>query len=217
VNCVICGIRKPRRQCPGVNGAICSLCCGTGREETIDCPIGCEYLKEAHRHEKPPVFDPATLPNQDVRVPEGFLEQHQWLLVLLGSAVVDGALATPGTTDYDLREALGSLIRTFRGQDSGLVIESKPVNLAAANILESVRSRIADIRRRIAEAEATSTLDDSTILAILVFLQRLEYANNNGRRHSRAFFDFLMRFHVPAPESPQETETLEPEPQGAIL
>jgi hypothetical protein len=215
VNCVICGIRKAKRQCPGVNGAICSICCGTEREQSVDCPITCDYLREAHRHEKPPVLDPAALPNQDVRVPESFLEAHEWLLVLTGSAIVDGALRTPGTTDYDIREAIESLIQTYRGLESGLIIESRPVNLYAANIQESVQSRVSDIRHRIAEADATSKLEDSTILGVLIFLQRLEYANNNGRKRSRAFFDFLTQFHVQAPMA--GAETLEPEPQRVIL
>jgi hypothetical protein len=199
-----------------VNGAICSICCGTEREQSVDCPITCEYLKEAHRHEKPPVLDPATLPNQDVRVPESFLEAHEWLLVLTGSAIVDGALRTPGTTDYDIREALESLIQTYRGLESGLIIGSKPVNLYAANIQESVESRVADIRKRVGEADATSRLEDSTVLGVLIFLQRLEYANNNGRKRSRAFLDFLTQFHVQAPMA-AAAETLEPEPQRVIL
>lgn len=215
MNCVICGIRKPKRHCPGVNGDICSICCGTEREQSIDCPIGCEYLKEAHRHEKPPVLDPASLPNQDVRVPESFLEQHEWLLVLAGSSICDGALRGTGTTDYDIREALASLIQTWRGLESGLIIESKPINLFAANIQAAVQARIAGIRQRLSTGDAPATLDDSTILGILVFLQRLEYANNNGRKRSRAFFDFLMQFHVESPLS--DEESVEPEPRLVIL
>ena len=34
---------------------ICTACCGTGREETIDCAISCQYLADAHQHEKKPV------------------------------------------------------------------------------------------------------------------------------------------------------------------
>jgi hypothetical protein len=215
VNCVICGIRKPKRQCPGVNGAICSICCGTEREQSVDCPITCDYLKEAHRHEKPPALDPASLPNQDIRVPESFLEAHEWLLVLTGSAIVDGALRSPGTTDYDIREALENLIQTYRGLESGLIIESKPVNLYAANIQEAVQARVADLRKRIGDADSGSRLEDSTVLGVLIFLQRLEYANNNGRKRSRAFFDFLMQFHVPAPMA--GAGPLEPEPQRVIL
>ena len=49
--CAICGVRKARRFCPGVRGNICTLCCGTEREVTVDCPLDCEYLQEAHRQD----------------------------------------------------------------------------------------------------------------------------------------------------------------------
>jgi hypothetical protein len=224
VNCAICGTRKPKRHCPGLNADICSICCGTEREQSVDCPIGCDYLREAHRHEKPPALDPSTLPNQDIRVPESFLQEHEWLLVLIGSSIADGAQITPGTTDYDIREGMETLIRTYRGLESGLIVEDRPSNLFASNIFGAVQERISDLRKRIAEADATSKLEDSTILAILVFLQRLEYSNNNGRKRSRAFFDFLMQFHVPAPGLSQgmegesiEAESLEPEAPRVIL
>jgi hypothetical protein len=40
--------------------------------------------------------------------------------------------------------------------------------------------------------------------------------NNNGRKRSRAFLDFLMQFHVPAPEL-SEADSLEPEAARVIL
>ena len=204
MNCAICGIRKPKRQCPGVNGAICALCCGTERERTIDCPIACVHLKEGHRHEKPPGLDPATLPNGDIRIPDSFLQEHEWLLVLTGSAVADGALQAAGTTDYDIREALASLIAVYGGPPGLLTAEVQAENAFAENMKQAVQSRVTEMRQRMADAGAKAELDDSTIVGALVFLQRLEYANNNGRKYSRAFFDFLMQFHVPARDLAEE-------------
>ena len=51
--CKICGRRRARRYCPAVHGEICTICCGTEREVSLLCPLDCEYLQEAHRHEKP--------------------------------------------------------------------------------------------------------------------------------------------------------------------
>jgi hypothetical protein len=217
VNCVICGIRKAKRECPGVQGQICAICCGREREESIDCPLDCEYLREAHKHERIAPLDPATLPNQDVRVPEEFVREHEWLLVLLSSAVADGALHAPGTTDYDIRTGLESLIATYRSLQSGILYETKPANLFAANIQDAVRTRVAEIRTRMESAppEALVTappmgLPDTTVLAMLVFLQRLEYSNNNGRKRSRAFLDFLLQFHVPGLDAEETVEPREP-------
>jgi len=38
------------------------------------------------------------------------------------------------------------------------------------------------------------TMRDTDVLGALVFLQRLELQNNNGRRRGRAYFDFLRTY-----------------------
>jgi hypothetical protein len=217
VNCAICEVRKPKRFCPGVNGEICTICCGTEREQSIDCPLECDYLREAHRHENPPELDPASLPNQDIRVTEAFLEENEPILVLLASAVMEAAVETTSSiTDFDIRAALESLIRTYRTLQSGLYYEALPANPYAAAIHRSVQERVADLRKRETEAtRSATTIRDSVVLGLLVFLQRLEYANNNGRKRSRAFLDLLARFYVPL-EAP-EAAALEPSGPRIIL
>jgi hypothetical protein len=217
VNCTICHTRKPRRFCLGVNSEICSVCCGTEREQSIDCPLECEYLREAHRHESVPEVGPATLPNQEIRVTEEFLERNQALVLLLSSAVASSAMETKAAvTDFDIREALESLIRAWRALDSGLYYEGLPPNPYAAAIHEAVQARVADLRKRETEATGSlTTIRDSTVLTVLVFLQRLEYSNNNGRKRSRAFLDFLSRFNVPL--APDDLTGLEPDAPLVIL
>jgi hypothetical protein len=217
VNCAICEIRKPKRFCPGVNGEICTICCGTEREQSIDCPLECDYLREAHRHEKPPELDPASLPNQDVRVSEAFLEENEAFVILLASAVTEGAMeTTPAITDFDIREALESLILTYRTLQSGIYYEALPPNPYAAAIHQSVQARVADLRKRETEATGSATtIRDAVVLGSLVFLQRLEYSNNNGRKRSRAFLDFLTTFFVPL--EPAAETPLEPDAPRVIL
>ena len=217
MNCAICHTRKPRRFCLGVNGEICSVCCGIEREQSIDCPLECEYLREAHRHESVPEVDPSTLPNRDIRVTEEFLERNQALVLLLSSAVVSGAREIgAAVTDFDIREALESLIGVYRALDAGLYYEGLPPNPYAAAIHEAVQARVADLRKRETEATGSATeIRDSMILMVLVFLQRLEYSNNNGRKHSRAFLDFLNQFYFPMP--PVGEITPEPDEPRIIL
>src|ERR1700684_708001 len=97
--CAICQTRRPRRFCPGVRGDICTLCCGTEREVTVNCPLDCEYLREAHKHEKPIPVDPATLPNRDVPVSEPFLQENQEFLIFLAVSLARAALRTPQIAD----------------------------------------------------------------------------------------------------------------------
>jgi hypothetical protein len=215
MSCVICGIRKPRRYCLGVHGDICSICCGTAREQTIDCPLECTYLQEAHEHEKKPDLDSTTLPNRDIEVTEDFLRANEILMAFLAISVFEGALQTPGATDWDVREALESLIKTYRTLKAGLYYETPSANVFAAAIAASVQTKLTEIKRREIEASGVTTIRDAAILGILVFMQRLEYTHNNGRRRSRAFLDFLRGFCVPAVES--GAEALQPDEPRIIL
>jgi hypothetical protein len=206
MSCAICQTRRPRRFCPGVRGDICSLCCGTEREVTVDCPFDCEFLREARRHEKPDA-DPALAPNQDVRLTEKFIQDHQALLTFLGRTIVDAGLSTPGVVDFDIREALDSLVRTYRTLQSGVLYESLPANPLAAAVHQGVQAALADYRRGEAQQLGISRTRDADVLGILVFLQRVEYDHNNSRRRGRAFLDAMSTYSrelepVPPSESP---------------
>jgi hypothetical protein len=213
VNCVICKIRKPRRHCPGVHGDICTICCGTEREQSIDCPLECTYLQDAHEHERPPELDAAAIPNRDIEITEDFLRANEVLMAFLAISVFEAVMKIPSAGDGDVREALEALIRTYRTLQTGLYYETLPTNVFAAGIAEYVRTKIAEIQRKETESTGVTTIRDATILGVLVFLQRLEYSHNNGRKRSRAFLDFLRGFYIPS----QEPEAMEPNAPLIIL
>ena len=142
MNCAICETRRPRRYCPGVRGEICSLCCGTAREVTVDCPLDCTYLRESRSHERPPEPDPAKLPNPDVKITEKFLAQNTRLFTFLCMAILKHALGAPGVVDNDVREALEALVRTYRTLESGLIYETRPANLLAAGLQQRLRDEL---------------------------------------------------------------------------
>ena len=81
VLCKICGKRRARRYCPAVQGDICSICCGTEREVSLSCPLECEYLQDAHQHEKPVPITEEQISYPDIKVTEEFLRDHEELLV----------------------------------------------------------------------------------------------------------------------------------------
>src|SRR5689334_20598294 len=158
--CVICETRKARRYCPGVRGDICTICCGTEREMTVNCPLECEYLQEARIREKPPVLNADDFPNRDIRVGDEFLRKHEPLLMVLAATIVRSALEYDGTIDYDVRDALDALIRTYRTLQSGLVYESRPANPMAANIYARVQDAVEDLRRRVQEHTGMNSIRD---------------------------------------------------------
>ena len=192
--CAICQTRRPRRFCPGVRGDICSICCGTEREVTVDCPFDCEFLREARRHDKPVPLDPSQLPNQDIRVSEKFVEEHQPLLAFIGSTLTSAAMDVQAI-DFDVREALDSLIRTYRTLQSGVYYETLPSNPLAAAVHQRVQAALADYRREETRQLGVTRTRDADILGLLVFLQTIEFEYNNGRRRGRAFLDALVTFY----------------------
>jgi len=206
MKCKICDTRKPRRYCPGVAGDICSICCGDEREVTVDCPLDCQYLAESRLHEKPPAVNPEELPNKDIRVSEEFLREHEPLLIFLGAKLLEGALAAPAV-DSDVRDALDSLIRTYRTLESGLYYETKPNNLIAAGLHQRIQEAVQQLRKELSEKGATS-IRDAEILGMLVFLERVALHQNNGRPKGRAFIDYLRAYFPPGEQRPADTPSL---------
>lgn len=191
--CAICKIRRPRRYCPAVRGEICTVCCGTEREVTITCPFDCLYLQESRLHEK--TADILELPNADIRVTEEMIVENEPLLISLAGAIFRGAMATPGVVDYDVREAVDALVRTYRTLQSGIYFETRPTNPLAAAIFDAVQLTANNFRETERRDIGLARTRDADILAILVFLQNLEYTTNNGRKRGRAFLDSLRGIH----------------------
>lgn len=197
IPCQICQKRRARRHCPGVRGEICAVCCGTERENTIDCPLDCEHLQEARRHEQPAPID--EIPNADIRVNEEFLREHESLLLWLSMALAQ-AMEKQRAVDSDAIEALEAIIKTYRTRESGLIYESRPQNPYAAAIVEALHASIKDLGERIAKETGMHSLRDTEVLGMLVFLHRAGLSHNNGRRRCRAFFGFLQKL-LPAQNS----------------
>jgi hypothetical protein len=187
--CAICKTRREKRHCPGVSGEICTLCCGTQREESIDCPLDCEYLQLAHVHENLSK-DPAGIPNRDFPIPRDFLEKNAQLVTVIQHAILRVALER-NAVDFDIREALDGLVRTYQTLGSGLFYESRPANSIAAAIFDGVQQRIEEIRKLETE-RGMHKLRDGEFLTVFVFLQQLEYVLNNQRKRGRSFMANLV-------------------------
>ena len=210
--CAICNTRRPRRYCPGVSGDICPVCCGTERENTVNCPLDCPYLREARLRERDPEVDAREFPNQDIRVDEQFLQRNEPLLLFVAGGLAKGALEQEHhAIDLDVRDALASLVSTYRALQSGLYYNTMPDNPIAARIQRAVQARLAEVQEFL--KQSNTVLRDSDVLGVLAFLQRMEIQKNNRRRKSRAFIDFLREF-LP-PEAPAKPEA--PAPSSLIL
>jgi hypothetical protein len=189
------------------------LCCGTEREVTVDCPLDCEYLQEARKHEK--LADPGELPNRelpnrDIQVTEKLLRANEDLLAFLSATILRTALETPGVIDTDVREAFEALIRTYRTLQSGVYYESLPANPLAARLYTVLQEALAEYRKAEHQQLGMTRTRDADVLGLLVFLQHFEFDQNNGRRRGRAFLDALRRFYSPEPEGPPASSLILP-------
>jgi len=184
-------VRKPRRYCPGVSGDICSICCGTERENTVRCPFDCVYLREARLHERTGEgFDINNPPHPDIRIRDEFLAEKAEQIDVIASILARAALMEPGAVDNDVRDALEALVRTYRTLQSGLYYDTRPENATAARVCDNFQTGIEAFRRE-AQQEGASAPTDSEMLTMIAFLQRVEMDRNNGRGLGRAFLDFL--------------------------
>lgn len=150
-------------------------------------------------HDKHAPLTEKDIPNLDIELKESFIQDHEHEVMALSLALVR-AMEQEKAVDSDAREAIESLVRTYRTLQSGLIYETRPQNPYAAGIQERLMNAIEELRKSIAEEAGMQMLRDTDVLATLVFLQRLEIQHSNGRRRGRAFFDFLRTyFPEPAP------------------
>jgi hypothetical protein len=203
-NCKLCETRKPRRFCPAVNGDICSQCCGSEREVTVDCPLDCEHLMEARKHEKLATLAADQIPHPDVRVTESFIDSHNGLVVLVARALLTATFDTPGAVDTDVREGVDALIRTYKTAASGLIYETHPANPYADAIRQRLDQALEQVKEHLRQQAGMHVVRPSDVLAVLVFLARLERQRHNGRRRGRAFLSSLLS------SLPQQSPSIQP-------
>jgi hypothetical protein len=200
--CQICGVRRARRECPGLPATegrpaqICSICCGTEREVSISCPLDCEYLREARaneaRAEKNHAQEHARpMPHADVKITEAFLNDHHDLFAGLAASLVRSAFSTAGAVDRDVLAALEALIKTYRTIESGLVYETRADDRVAAALQDKLEQALLELGNARSESHGIGSYRPVEILGTLVFLARLQSQFDNGRAKGRRFLDYL--------------------------
>jgi len=123
--CPLCGIRKAKRECPGVGRRICAVCCGTKRLVEIPCPDSCPYLSSSRNH-------PAAVVQRRRDRDLGFfvpliadLSEPQSRLALLLQAVVvrHAGDAVPAVLDAEIADAAGAVAATLETARKGVIYE----------------------------------------------------------------------------------------------
>jgi len=48
--CMVCKMKKGKRNCPALGVTICAQCCGSNKEKEIDCPTDCFFLEKSKKY-----------------------------------------------------------------------------------------------------------------------------------------------------------------------
>jgi hypothetical protein len=193
MNCPICQRRKPVRFCPARGESICSICCGTEREVTLDCPADCIYLIRAREQEeaqrKP--IPHADVPFPEIELPTGVLDLNRELVAALATTILGYAAKTHGLVDQDVAATLRALSETFRTLTSGLYYEKPPEGGPSRELYGHLRETVEALRKEQLGRGALPIVKDSDALYVAVFLARILRSRSNRRPKCRAFLDFL--------------------------
>ena len=190
--CPICNARKGKRFCPAKVESICSLCCGTEREVTIDCPTDCSFLIESRDYEfRRRTFDRKQLPFCDTEIPQSFLVENEKLLAGLSYAICRFARNQPRLVDSDVIDSTRALAETHRTLQSGLYYEQPPTSALQRELYETLDSSLKTFQKEESQQQGIIRNRTRDFEQILIFLTQLGTVRSNGRSRSRAFLDFL--------------------------
>jgi hypothetical protein len=191
VSCPICEKRKAARFCPAKAEQICAVCCGTGREVTIDCPSDCPHLLAAHRYEaEHPREILADTPLLDVDLPRDVLHTHQQLLAGLAFTAAKFSVEQREATDPDVLAAIQALAQTYKTLRTGIYYEKPPDARLPRQLYSALAGFLAEVKQEQAQRGYPST-KDADVFHVLVFLYRMGLLHTNGRPRSRRFIEFL--------------------------
>ena len=193
--CPICQKRKAKRFCPAKAETICTVCCGTEREVTIDCPSECPHLMASREHDyQRHDFDRSEFPFPDAKITASFVAAHQDLLLDLSYAICLFARDNSELVDSDVIATLKSLVEAYRTLASGLVYENPPAYHIQRGLYEAVKTGIEEYKkgdRGKMVVASFRNIRNGEICDILVFLTQLGTLRSNGRPKGRAYLDFL--------------------------
>lgn len=200
MTCPICSKRKAKRLCPARAESICSICCGTEREVTIDCPRDCVYLVASREYDLTRLeYDSAKVPFAGITFKRSFAGEHEHLLIHIDYVICKFAADHREVVDTDVLAALETLAETYRTQASGIIYE-KPLDYPVQRALyQQLKASIADFRKQEVKGLGMTTVRDSHIRDALIFLTQLCAIHANGRPKGRAYLD-LIRQEFPKEE-----------------
>jgi hypothetical protein len=192
LSCPICRKRKPQRYCPAKLETICSVCCGTEREVTIDCPSDCTYLIASRRYEaERNDFDWSKLPFPDVKIPASFAGEHLPLINSISYVICRLAHEDREAVDSDVIAATQALAEAYRTLTSGLYYENPPASTTRRALYEGLKKAVEEFRQEEVKRFGMARTRDADLRDAMIFFSQLGARRTNGRPRGRAYLDLL--------------------------
>jgi hypothetical protein len=189
------------------------VCCGQEREVTIDCPVDCTHLAAAHRYEKEhrkPIA-PEEFPYHTVEFSVDFVYEHWTVVAGLSGTILGFQGQNKELNDADVVTALEAMAETFRTLETGIYYERPPAGPLPRALYGQLATFLQEFKKQEASRAGFSTLKDSEIFRLLIFLLRVAKQETNGRPRSRAFLGFLRaRFPLPAEAAKESPRIIMP-------
>ncbi|HET7099526.1 MAG TPA: hypothetical protein VFJ52_00130 [Terriglobia bacterium] len=190
--CPICEKRKAKRYCPARAETICTVCCGTEREVTIDCPSDCTYLMESRKHDLGrQEIDWSSVPFAETEIPSSFTARQERLILALGYAICLNARDHPAVTDTDVIASVQSLAEAYQTLSSGIYYEKPPDYAVQRGVYDALKAAIENYKQTESQNTGLAAVRDSEIRDALIFLTQLGATRANGRPKGRAYLDLL--------------------------
>jgi hypothetical protein len=178
--------------CPARAESICSICCGTEREVTIDCPGDCVHLVASREYDLTRLeIDWTKVPFPETKFNRSFAQTHGPLLIALDHAVCVFAADHRELVDTDVLAALQALAETYRTQASGIIYEKLPDYPLHRGLYQHLKEAIEEFRETMARETGMTTLRDSDFRDALIFLTQLCAVHMNGRPKGRTYLDII--------------------------
>jgi len=190
--CPICNKRKAKRFCPARGDSICTICCGTEREATIDCPPDCPHLVASRKYDvQRRQIDWTNVPFSDAEISQRFAETHSPLLIALLSCIGRYSRDHRQVVDTDAVASLKALAESYRTLSSGLYYENPPDYLYQRELYQELKAALEEFQRIETQRQGLTSTRNSDIRDALIYLTRLGAVRSNGRPKGRAFLDMI--------------------------
>lgn len=203
--CPICQKRKAKRYCPAKSELICTVCCGTEREVTIDCPSDCPHLIASREHydlRRPVDWD--KVPFADKKIFFSVLEAHERLFLQLSYVILEYAQDNPSLVDSDVEAAYQALAETYLTLSSGILYEKPPDHRMQRELYDRLRKGVEDYKQEEGPGlVAQTSVRDPDIRDALILFTQITARRSNGRPKGRAFLDFIRSQFKPGTFSSQ--------------